>query len=86
MGKNFGATLKSIHIVDGFVEAMPMSYENPTQTEDPFVMLAWKCPKLESLRILGKYLIKENGHLLGSELTRSRCRNGYNGCFVNGTA
>lgn len=60
MGKNFGATLKSIHIVDGFVEAMPMSYENPTQTEDPFVMLAWKCPKLESLRILGYEFLDEN--------------------------
>ena len=53
MGKNYGPTLKTIHIVDGFVEAMPMSYENLTQTEDPFVMLAWKCSKLESLKILG---------------------------------
>ena len=57
MGMNYGSTLKSIHIVDGFVEAMPNSYETlETQLEDPFVMLAWKCNKLESLKIIGTRL------------------------------
>jgi len=60
IGKNYRSTLKSIHIVDGFVEAMPMSYENLTQTEDPFVMLAWKCAKLESLKILGYEFLDDN--------------------------
>ena len=54
MGKNYGSTLRTIHIADGFTEAMPLSYDNLTQPEDPFVMLAWKCVRLESLRIIGR--------------------------------
>jgi len=72
MGKHYRSSLKSIHIVDGFVEAMPISYENLTQTEDPFVMLAWKCCKLESLKILGYEFLDENliaiARLRGSSL------------------
>ena len=56
MGKNYGSTLKSVHIADGFMDAMPLSYDNLAQTEDPFVMLAWKCSKLESITILGNCL------------------------------
>jgi len=60
MGKNYGSTLRTIHIADGFTEAMPLSYDNLTQPEDPFVMLAWKCVRLESLRIIGYEFLDEN--------------------------
>ena len=45
-------TIKSIHIVDGMQEYQINTYEVDTE-EDPFVMLAWKCPNLSSFALIG---------------------------------
>ena len=54
IARHYGETLKSVHIIDGCPHPdQPSSYEVNTQ-EDPFVMLAWKCPNLESFTLIGK--------------------------------
>ncbi len=47
-------TLQSIHIIDGMANFQPNSYESDSP-EDPFVMLAWKCPNLHSFTLIGKW-------------------------------
>jgi len=54
MASHYTRTLKSIHIIDGFEMECPVAYDNWSTTEDPFVMLAWKCPNLHSFTLIGK--------------------------------
>lgn len=54
MANHYTRTLQSIHIIDGFEIDCPIAYDNWSTTEDPFVMLAWKCPNLKSFTLIGK--------------------------------
>lgn len=49
---HYSNTLKSIYIIDGLVEGFPIPYDSVT-VEDPFVMLAWKCNKLQHFTLIG---------------------------------
>lgn len=55
MASHYTRTLKSVHIIDGFEMNCPVVYDNWSTTEDPFVMLAWKCPNLSSFTLIGKH-------------------------------
>ena len=49
------SSMKSIYIIDGIVNMnQPNVYEVVTD-EDPFVMLAWKCPNLKKFVLIGEY-------------------------------
>lgn len=57
MAQHYGNTLKSVHIIDGCPHPdSPNTYDD-TAPEDPFVMLAWKCPKLENFTLIGKTFV-----------------------------
>ena len=56
MARHYGESLKSVHIIDGYPHPdQPNTYDVDTQ-EDPFVMLAWKCPNLASFTLIGMLL------------------------------
>ena len=59
MSVHYSRTLKSVQIVDGFQDGVPFEYI-ATTAEDPFVMLAWKCPNLEALTIIGEIMFDVN--------------------------
>ena len=62
MAHHYGDTLKTFHVIDGCPHPdSPNSYDE-TLPEDPFVMLAWKCPKLENFTLIGMKL--HNGELI----------------------
>ena len=52
-----GSRLESFLVVDGMDSIdEPNVYEDAgTVIEDPFVMLAWKCPNLASFTLIGEY-------------------------------
>lgn len=52
ISSHYNNTLKEIHIIDGFINGDPNIYEIEAD-EDPFVMLAWRCPKLEHFTLIG---------------------------------
>lgn len=54
MSGYYSQTLKSVHIVDGLDNGMPVEYE-VTTNEDPFVMMAWRCLKLTQFTLIGLY-------------------------------
>lgn len=56
MASQYPRTLKSIHIIDGFEMDCPVAYDTWSTREDPFVMLAWKCPNLKSFTLIGMYI------------------------------
>lgn len=49
---HFGNTLRSVYIMDGLRQGLPSLYHSTTP-EDPFVMLAWRCSKLEHFTLIG---------------------------------
>ncbi|XP_041373352.1 F-box only protein 33-like [Gigantopelta aegis] len=53
-------TLRTVHIVDGLVDSAPGVYSELSQDPDPFVMMAWRCPKLEHLTVIGYEVAEEN--------------------------
>lgn len=55
----FRNSLQSVYILDGLMDGYPVPYISQTD-EDPFVMLAWRCNKLQDFSLLGK-LIKATG-------------------------
>ncbi|WAR00960.1 FBX33-like protein [Mya arenaria] len=59
MGNQYSRTLKSVHIVDGMEFGFPAWY-NISTNEDPFVMLAWKCPHLSRLTLIGYEVADED--------------------------
>lgn len=64
-------SLKSVHIIDGMVGHQTNTYEVDTD-EDPFVMMAWKCPKLSSFTLIGYEICSDDvvaiARLRGSNL------------------
>ncbi|XP_074649636.1 F-box only protein 33-like [Tubulanus polymorphus] len=46
------STFETLHVIDGFVKGRANVYETNAD-EDPFVMLAWKCPLLTKLTMIG---------------------------------
>lgn len=46
-------SLKSVYILDGLMDGYPVPYISQTD-EDPFVMLAWRCNKLQDFSLIGK--------------------------------
>ncbi|XP_067665842.1 F-box only protein 33-like [Haliotis asinina] len=58
ISSHYRNSLKTLHIVDGLVDDMSSLYDNHDM-EDPFVMLAWQCQKLEHFTLMG-YVIGEN--------------------------
>lgn len=50
-------TLRSIYIIDGLNDGFPIPYFSHME-EDTFVMLAWRCTKLEEFTLLGLFSIK----------------------------
>ncbi|CAI9731240.1 Hypothetical predicted protein [Octopus vulgaris] len=52
ISSHYNNTLKEIHIIDGFANGDPIVYEIEAD-EDPFVMLAWRCPKLMHFTLIG---------------------------------
>lgn len=54
MAQHYSDTLSSVHIIDGCPHPeSPNGYE-VTTPEDPFVMLAWKCTKLQKFTLIGR--------------------------------
>lgn len=51
---HFGSTLKSFHVIDGYNAGSPNQYTSDSD-EDPFVMLSWRCPKLEEFTLISEY-------------------------------
>lgn len=47
-------TLKSVYIIDGLNDGYPVPYFSHME-EDSFVMLAWRCTKLEEFSLIGMY-------------------------------
>lgn len=52
ISRHYRSTLRSLTIVEA-IDLQPIIYSN-YNTEDPFVMLAWRCTRLESLKLIGK--------------------------------
>ena len=52
IARHMAGRLRSIYVVDGMEDGRPNMYEITTD-EDPFVMLAWKCPNLTSFTLIG---------------------------------
>lgn len=55
MATHYSSTLQSVHIIDGLTFDQPNVYESDAD-EDPFVMLSWRCPKLEYFSLIGWYI------------------------------
>ena len=53
ISRHMAARLRSVYIVDGIEDGHPNFYEISTD-EDPFVMLAWKCPNLTKFTLVGE--------------------------------
>ncbi|BFZ02474.1 hypothetical protein BsWGS_05513 [Bradybaena similaris] len=51
ISRHYRSTLRSLTIVEA-IDFHPIIYSN-YNTEDPFVMLAWRCTRLESLKLIG---------------------------------
>ncbi|KAI8777851.1 F-box only protein 33 [Biomphalaria glabrata] len=51
MSNHYRSTLRSLTIIEA-IEMQPINYNN-YDTEDPFVMLAWRCTRLEVLKLIG---------------------------------
>lgn len=46
-------SLQSVYILDGLMDGYPVPYISQTD-EDPFVMLAWRCNKLQDFSLIGE--------------------------------
>lgn len=55
LSRHMANRLRSIYIIDGMEDGQPNVYDITTD-EDPFVMLAWKCPNLTSFTLIGMTL------------------------------
>lgn len=64
ISRHYRSTLRSLTIVEA-IDLQPIIYNN-YDAEDPFVMLAWRCTRLESLKLIGKLLILFHMELLVS--------------------
>lgn len=53
ISNHYRSTLRSLTIVEA-IEIQPINYNN-YDTEDPFVMLAWRCTRLEVLKLIGLF-------------------------------
>ena len=47
------SSFESLHIIDGMAGYGTNSYYEAETDEDPFVMMAWKCPNLSSFTLIG---------------------------------
>ena len=56
IGQHNSDTLRSVYIIDGMVDMTPNIYETQTD-EDPFVMLAWRCHKLQDFTFIGLFTL-----------------------------
>ena len=61
MSRYMSGRLESLCIMDGLDQGKPVDYESISD-EDPFVMLAWKCPNLQHFTLIGR-LMAEKGPL-----------------------
>ncbi|CAC5396913.1 FBXO33 [Mytilus coruscus] len=52
-------TLRSIYIIDGLNDGFPIPYFSHME-EDTFVMLAWRCTKLEEFTLLGYEILDDD--------------------------
>lgn len=52
ISSHYRFTLRSLTIIEA-IEIQPINYNNSYDTEDPFVMLAWRCTRLEVLKLIG---------------------------------
>lgn len=62
MSSHYRNTLRSLTIVEA-IDLQPISY-NTFDAEDPFVMLAWRCTRLESVKLIGMYFFFIFTHVL----------------------
>jgi F-box protein 33 len=53
MSRFMNTRLESVYIVDGLDHGTPMCYDFVAD-EDPFVMMAWKCPNLKHFSLIGE--------------------------------
>lgn len=52
LGNHMSDEIQSLEILEGMSSTNPVYYES-FAPEDPFVMLAWRCTKLKTLRLIG---------------------------------
>ena len=62
ISQHMGNSLRSIQIVDGMVDGRPNIYQTALGEEDPFVMLAWRCPNLTKFTLTGKLFLNTSNH------------------------
>jgi len=74
ISNQYSRSLKSLHIIDGMAYGIPAWYDIGN-IEDPFVMLAWRCPHLSHFSLIGeqgftvikmKYYIHQTPWLISS--------------------
>lgn len=54
LGNQLSDVLRELEIVEGMPGGNPLYYDT-SNPEDPFVMLAWRCSELHTLRLIGQW-------------------------------
>ncbi|KAL3866408.1 hypothetical protein ACJMK2_043709 [Sinanodonta woodiana] len=59
ISNHYSESLRSFYVIDGFQDGYPNVYISTTD-EDPFVMMAWRCSKLEEFTLIGYEVLDDN--------------------------
>lgn len=59
MSTHYRNSLQSVYILDGLMDGYPVPYISQTD-EDPFVMLAWRCNKLQNFSLIGYEILEDD--------------------------